>query len=85
MYVMDGSRKSSRYEVRIGLPQGGVLCCLMWDVYINDLAVDVQAGALVELVMFADDVEMSGVEGGDGGHLKLQDALGRAESWADRW
>jgi hypothetical protein len=85
IYVMDGGRRSKKYAVRIGLPQGGVLCCLLWDVYINDLAEDVQAGTLVEMGMLADDVEMSGVEGGAAGHVKLQRALERAETWADKW
>ena len=69
VYVACGGRKSAHREISIGLPQGGVLSCLLWLIYVDDLPEKI--GNLVFTELFADDVALHPCKYGEAGHIEL--------------
>ena len=62
----------------IGLPQGGVLSCLLWIIFIDDLPDSIGQDVLTEL--FADDVGLHPVACAVEGHTKLLEGVAKAEA-----
>jgi hypothetical protein len=85
VYVVDSQgRVSRKICTNNGLPQGSVLSCDLWNVYIDDLPCEVRE-ARVESYLFADDVACIPELDGARGDLELQKALDAAASWSNRW
>ena len=83
VYAKSGTKQSSWYRILRGLPQGGVLCCILWAIFINDLPECVKL--LCECLLFADDVQLSALKGGQEGISQLQAATVAVCRWANKW
>lgn len=83
-----GGAVSASYELALGLKQGCVLSPLLFNVFIDDLIVEVKALKLgvsvgnvhVSLLLFADDIVLLAESEAD-----LQRSLAAVESWCRRW
>ena len=73
--------KSDWAPVVSGVPQGTVLCPLLFYLYINDISADIES----EIRLFADDCvcyrEIKEIEN----TVKLQKDIDRLGSWARKW
>ena len=72
-YAKSGTKRSTVHQLFKGLPQGGVLCCLLWAIFINDLP-DCLLSLCVHII-FADDIQLSPICGGQTGTAQMQAAL----------
>ena len=82
-YAKSGSKRSTLFQLFKGLPQGGVLCCILWAIYINDLPDFILS--LCHYILFADDVQLSPLNGGEDGIIQIQKALVAVCTWANKW
>ena len=80
--VFDGE-ESEECTVDSGVPQGSVLGPLLFIIFINDIAANIDPATCIHL--FADDAllyrRIDTVED----HLKLQADLSSLQTWADQW
>ena len=80
--VIDGE-ESEECTVDSGVPQGSVLGPLLFIIFINDIAANIDPATCIRL--FADDAllyrRIDTVED----HLKLQADLSSLQTWADQW
>ena len=83
IFAKSGTKTSSLRAILKGLPQGGVICCILWAVFINDLPDQLQN--LVCTLLFADDVQLAPLDEGDAGTLQMIKALHISTSWANKW
>jgi hypothetical protein len=82
------SCKQEHYDVDIGLKQGCLISPILFNLYINDLAVELKdaecgiaaGGEMLSVLLYADDlVLLSSTEQG------LQQQLDVLHSWCERW
>nr|VZI01772.1 unnamed protein product [Spirometra erinaceieuropaei] len=67
--------------VESGVPQGSVLGPILFLIYVNDAARDLDC----EVAMFADDMKIWSVIRGPADEDRLQMNLNRLEEWSNRW
>ena len=80
--VIDGE-ESEECEVSSGVPQGSVLGPLLFIIFINDIAANVDPGTCIRL--FADDALLYRRIDSHEDHEQLQKDLNTLTAWADRW
>ena len=83
VYAKSGTKSSTWRQVFKGLPQGGVLCCILWAVFINDLPEFLAPEC--KCLLYADDVQASPHAGGTEGGMQLSRAADSACVWANKW
>nr|VZI45789.1 unnamed protein product [Spirometra erinaceieuropaei] len=79
--VCVGRGKSDPAMVDSGVPQGSVLGPILFLVYVDDAARDLDC----EVTMFADDMKIWSVIRGPADEDRLQMNLKRLEEWSNRW
>ena len=82
-YAKSGCKRSTKVHLFKGLPQGGVLCCILWAIFINDLPDCILS--FCEYILFADDVQLSSLKGGQDGIIQMQKALAAVRIWGNKW
>ena len=83
VYAKSGSKVSSWKQIFKGLPQGGVLCCILWAIYINDLPECL--AKYCQCLLFADDVQLTPILGGTDSITQITTAAAIACIWANKW
>ena len=73
--------KSDWAPVLSGIPQGTVLCPLLFSLYINDISSDFES----EIRLFADDCVCYREIKHEEDTIKLQRDIDRLGSWARKW
>nr|VZI40015.1 unnamed protein product [Spirometra erinaceieuropaei] len=79
--VCVGRGKSDPAMVDSGVPQGSVLGPILFLIYVDDAARDLDC----EVAMFADDMKIWSVIRGPADEDRLQMNLNRLEEWSNRW
>nr|VZH89441.1 unnamed protein product [Spirometra erinaceieuropaei] len=79
--VCVGRGKSDPALVDSGVPQGSVLGPILFLIYVDDAARDLDC----EVAMFADDMKIWSVIRGPADEDRLQMNLNRLEEWSNRW
>nr|VZI20107.1 unnamed protein product [Spirometra erinaceieuropaei] len=79
--VCVGRGKSDPAMVDSGVPQGSVLGPILFLIYVDDAARDLDC----EVAMFADDMKIWSVIRGPADEDRLQMNLNRLEEWSSRW
>nr|VZH94467.1 unnamed protein product [Spirometra erinaceieuropaei] len=79
--VCVGRGKSDPAMVDSGVPQGSVLGPILFLIYVDDAARDLDC----EVAMFADDMKIWSVIRGPADEDSLQMNLNRSEEWSNRW
>nr|VZI45535.1 unnamed protein product [Spirometra erinaceieuropaei] len=79
--VCVGRGKSDPAMVESGVPQGSVLGPILFLIYVDDAARDLDC----EVAMFADDMKIWSVIRGPADEDRLQMNLNRLEEWSNRW
>ena len=82
--VRVNSALSSPRCVRSGVPQGGVLSPVLFNIYIYDLP-DIVLSANVKCVAFADDIKIYRKISSTGNNDSLQKAIDLLSNWAKEW
>lgn len=80
--ILDGI-ESEPVLVVSGVPQGSVLGPLLFLVYINDISAELDPDIFLSL--FADDTKLLSEVSSPGDMLRLQNALNKLQSWAEKW
>ncbi len=83
--VAHRSSYSAWFPVTAGVPQGAVVSPELFLVFVNDLESSIPAPISHELFLFADDIAISGVDGGELGDAQINHALTHVDLWLERW
>ena len=82
--VVINGKLSDWIAVTSGVPQGSILGPILFAIFINDID-DGIANIVDILLKFADDTKVGKVIRGEADRIRLQEALNKLCSWADKW
>src|SRR5215475_7294210 len=74
-------RLSLSCEVKSGVPQGSVLGPMLFNIYINDIYVNIGS----KLLLFADDIKIGRSIKNSNDYRILQEDLNKLNMWATKW